>query len=153
MASREHIEDMIEQAALTANVSMGRLWERMRDEFLTRWEQLQRQNLSESKIRSALLAFMASLSSKPIEDLARKSSTVAYNQGRAAEILTRFDQGQAEFVVRSEILDTATCEVCSRLDSQVFEINSADFHEFMPPAKCLGGDRGRGFDVAFAGGP
>ena len=48
---------------------------------------------------------------------------------------------------RSEILDIKTCAVCVNLDSMVVAVGSPDFNEFMPPAKCLGQDRCRGFYV------
>jgi hypothetical protein len=53
--------------------------------------------------------------------------------------------------LRSEILDSNTCEACANLDSAVFEVGTPDFHTYMPPAQCLGGDRCRGFYVAISG--
>ncbi len=78
----------------------------------------------------------------------RTSSTVAYNQGRGAEIATAGLDGRAQFVVRSEVLDTRTCRSCANLDGTVVPINSPEYAQFMPPAMCEGGDRCRGFYIA-----
>ena len=151
MPLERHIEAFAEEVNILATLDVGTMWDRMLGEFLGEWGRLERQGLSEEEMEREMRAFMDGLSDKPVTDLARKSSSVAYNQGRAAEILTAGVEGRTEFVVRSEILDTATCEVCARLDGSVFEVDSPDFHEFLPPAKCLGGDRCRGFYVAVAG--
>ena len=71
MASELHLERMIEQSALTAEINLGLLWDRMRNEFLVRWEDLQRQGLSEKEIALELRSFMDGLSAKPVEQLAR----------------------------------------------------------------------------------
>jgi hypothetical protein len=90
---------------------------------------------------------MGKLSDKPMENLARTSSTVAYNQGRQGSLLGAMEAETAQFVVRSEVLDQNTCVECAAIDGAIFEIGTSDFQEFMPPAKCLGGDRCRGFYI------
>lgn len=151
MASEEHMKRLVERADIVAGVNVGALWDRMRGEYLAKWEQLNRQGLSIDEIDVELRAFMAKLSDKPLADLARKSAAVAYNQGRAAEILTAFDEGDVQFAVRSEYLDKETCPPCVDLDGETFDVGTPEFEEFMPPAKCDGGDRCRGFYITFGG--
>lgn len=130
-----------------ATMDVGKMWDRLRGEFLGEWERLQRQGLPDDEIARALDAFMSNLSDTPEKDLARQSSTVAHNQGRGASMVG----AAAEFAVRSEVLDTNTCRTCDSLDGMVVEVGTAEFHEFMPPAKCEGGDRCRGFYIAMQG--
>ena len=150
MALRRHVEAFRQETRVLASLSVGQLWDRLLNEFLQRKAELDRQGLPTAEVEREMAAFLDGLSDRPIEDLARTTSGVAYNEGREAELLTANEQGKASFVVRSEILDRNTCEPCSRLDGSVFEIGSADFHKFQPPAECLGRDRCRGFYVPIA---
>ena len=151
MPLERHINAFEDQAEVLATMDVGSMWDRLLGEFLDAFVRFDREGLEGDDLDRELGAFMDGLSEKPVEDLARKSSSVAYNQGRAAEILSAAAGRGVEFVVRSEILDQATCEVCRNLDSMVVEVDSPEFTEFMPPSKCLGGDRCRGFYVAIAG--
>ncbi len=151
MPLERHTTALASQVEVVATMDIGVMWDRYLGEFLGKWTQLERQGVTEAAMEAEMLSFMEGLSDKPVVDLGRQSSSVVYNQGRAAEQLSAFASGAAEFVVRSEILDSATCEVCANLDSSVWEIDSPDYHEYMPPAKCLGGDRCRGFYVTVAG--
>jgi len=150
MPLERHVEAFNDQAKVLATVDVGSMWDRMRGEFLDEWARLDRQGLSAAEMDKELLAFMDGLSVKPQEHLARTSSGVAYNQGRSAEILSANVAGKTEFVVRSEVLDANTCEVCANLDGGIYEVDSPAYHEFLPPSKCLGGDNCRGFYVAVA---
>ena len=152
MASEEHMKTLVERSTLVAGINVGQLWDRMRDEYLAEWERLNRQGLSIDEIDKELRVFMAKLSDKPLEDLARKSAAVAYNQGRAAAILTALDDGEVQFAVRSEYLDENTCPPCADLDGLTVDVGTPEFEEFMPPAKCDGGDRCRGYYITFYGG-
>jgi hypothetical protein len=145
---RVHVEAFEDRMATLATMTVGKLWDRLLGEFLAEWERLDRMGLAADVMERELLAFMEALSVKPLEDLARTSSTVAYNQGRGAEMLTAAMDGRSEFVVRSEVLDTRTCRTCATLDGTVVPINSPEFNQFMPPAMCEGGDRCRGFYIA-----
>jgi hypothetical protein len=116
----------------------------MLGEFLGRWVQLDRQGISDAEMEAELQAFMDGLSTKFEDDLARKASSVAYNQGRAAEVLS---SNQVDFVIRSEVLDANTCQTCAGLDGAIVEVASDDFQALMPPALCEGGDRCRGFYI------
>ncbi len=145
-----HIVAFEEQVNVLATLDVGEMWDRMLGEFLGEWGRLDRQGLDSTAMEAEMRSFMDGLSNKPEQRLARTSSGVAYNQGRSAEILSAGVEGLTEFVVRSEILDRNTCAVCARLDGSVFEVGSADYHTFLPPAQCLGGDLCRGFYVAVA---
>lgn len=52
-----------------------------------------------------------------------------------------------EFALRSEQLDKATCDACTRLHGSIAEVGSADFYDLMPPSGCYGGGRCRGMFV------
>lgn len=132
-----------DQAEVVAAMDVGIIWDRLKGEFLNEYVRLERQGLSPDQIDRALRAFMDGLSEKPLEDLARKSTNVVYNQGRAAEIRSQ----PVEMVVRSEILDENTCSECAALDGMIVAVDDPDFDRLMPPAFCLGGDRCRGFYI------
>lgn len=151
MAVRRHIQAFEGEVETLAGVDLDSMWARLLNEFLNEFARIERQGLSALDMDRELTAFMEGLSEKPVDDLARKSSSVAYNQGRNAEILTAREDGRAQFVIRSEILDDRTCAACAQLDGSIFEIGQPGYLEFMPPAKCLGGDRCRGFYVAVSG--
>jgi hypothetical protein len=141
-----------EQVEVLATMDVGAMWDRYLGEFLGEWERLNRLGLPEAEVERSMQAFMDELSSKPLDDLARQSSSVSYNAGRSDEILRTFNEGEATFVVRSEILDNNTCPTCADLDGAVIEIGTPEYDLFLPPAHCDGGDRCRGFYVMIAGG-
>lgn len=72
------------------------------------------------------------------------------NLGRSAGALT--DRRPPEFALRSEQLDKATCDPCSRLHGQIAVVGSNDYWALLPPSGCLGGGRCRGLMV-FGDGP
>jgi len=148
VALEVHTAAFADEIQTLATLDIGQMWDRHLGEFLGEWTRVNRQNLPAAETEKHLLSFMEGLSDKPTEDLARKSSTVAYNQGRNAEIKTLHTEGAVEFVVRSEILDQATCSECAKWDGAIFEVDTPSFYQYAPPAQCLGGDRCRGFYVA-----
>ena len=150
--TRQHLAALDGQIDTLATMDVGALWDRILGEFLGEYSRLQRQQLPADELSRGMEAFMEDLSNRDVEDLARQSSSVAYNQGRGAAILGEHASGAVEFVVRSEVLDNNTCEACVQLDGMIVEVGDPAFHEWMPPAKCLGGDRCRGFYIAMAGG-
>jgi len=152
MPLERHVVAFEEAVEVTASLDVGAMWDRMLGEFLGEWTRLDRQNLSAAELSAEMEVFMGNLSGKPEEALARQSSGVSYNQGRAAEIQTASTEAGVEAVVRSEILDNNTCTTCSQLDGIVIEVGSPDFDRYMPPAFCDGGDNCRGFYVAIGPG-
>lgn len=135
---------------IVAQVTLGEMWQRLLGEGLTEWARLEREGLGAEEIERRLRSHLEQLSEKPLEDLSRRASAVAYNQGRAAEIESQADRGRVRYVVRSEILDGSTCEVCAGLDGVIVEVNSSEYDQLMPPARCLGDERCRGFYVPVA---
>lgn len=150
MPVARHVAAFEERAEILATMDLGTMWDRYLGEFLAQWDRLDRQGLSGEAMEREMMAFLEDLSEKPLEDLARQTSGVAYNQGRDAEILSAAQSGQVEFVVRSEVLDNRTCQACQMYDGAIFDVGTPEYREFMPPAKCFGGDRCRGFYVPFS---
>lgn len=137
-------------AETTVQMMFDDLWERMLGAFLREWTRLDNQNLDDVAMERELEAFLQDLSEKPYQDMARESSAIAYNFGRDAGLRTAAMAGLANYAVRSEILDGNTCEKCRVLDGYVAEIGTPQYDEFLPPAKCLGRGRCRGFYVALS---
>jgi len=137
-----------EQAEVVAGMDVGAMWDRLRGEFLDEYARLQRQGLTGAELDAALDGFMGGLSEKPLTGLARKSSSVAYNQGRTAEIVSQ----PVQFVVYSSILEAGTtCDPCWTLDSEVFEVGTPEFNQNQPGAQCDGGDNCRCFYIPVRG--
>lgn len=129
-----------DQAEVLGSIDVGTMWDRLRGEFLDEYVRLERQGLSGEELERALDAFMGELSERPLDDIARRSSGVIYNQGRAAEQLS---QEAVQFVVYSSVLDPSTCEPCRHLDGEVFEVGTPDYFNNQPGAQCDGSTRCR----------
>lgn len=151
MPLEQHIEAFEENISTVATMDVGVMWDRMKGEFLAEWARLDRTNISTDELERRMMAFLDDLSERPLQDLARTSSGVAYNQGRNVEILDAGERGEATYAVRSEVLDTNTCRNCQVLDGGVFEIGTPEYEQYMPPAECEGGDRCRGFYIVIRG--
>jgi hypothetical protein len=136
-----------DEVELVATLDLGAMWNRLMNEFLAEWDRQRRAGLEGDALDRQLQEFMDALSDKPVAAMARESATVAYNEGRDVALRVAKDRGLVEYVVRSEVLDQATCENCAALDGTVFEVGSDEYEMFQPPARCLGGDRCRGFFV------
>lgn len=152
MALERYTRGFEDEVEVLAQMSIGRMWDRMLGEFLDRWSQLQRLGLDADEMERELRAHLDGLSPKFEQDVARQSSGVAYNQGRSAQILTEQAEGRVQVVVRSEVLDENTCAPCASLDGAITEVGTPDYHALMPPSQCQGGDRCRGFYVPIRGG-
>lgn len=155
MAIEKLVRAFEERAEIIAKVSMGALWDQILGEALDEWERLDRQfppgtRNRTQQIEQRIEAFLEDLSDRLVTRQARQGAGAAYNEGRRAAIDSAAQEGRAQFVVRSEILDSNTCEVCQQLDGSVFEIGTPDYFRFFPPAGCLGGDQCRGFYVPVA---
>ncbi len=134
-----------------ATVDVGSLWDRLRGEFLDEYARQQRAGLSGDALDNHMQEFMDSLSTKWEADVANQGAGVAYNQGRGLAAQQANAEGRAQYAVRSEVLDDKTCASCATLDGSVVEIGSADYQALMPPSRCEGGDRCRGFYVLVSG--
>jgi hypothetical protein len=135
-----------------AAIDVGSLVGRLESEIIGEYDRLFRQGLPPGEAALEMQKFLDSLSDRPIGDLARGSTTVAFNTGRATETTAMSDQ--IAYVVRTEILDGNTCDMCQSLDYSVsgveYEVDSDLYYEDMPPAKCDGRDRCRGFYLVVA---
>jgi len=152
MPLERHIAAFGEEVEVLATLDVGNMWDRLLGEFLNHWLPLDQAGVSETEMAAEMKSFMDGLSTKPEEDVARQSAGVAYNQGRSAEILSAAEDRGVEWVVRSEILDENTCEMCALLDGKDAQVGSADYKDLMPPRYCEGGRRCRGFYVAIGPG-
>lgn len=133
-----------------AEFTISWVWNWLIGLAIEEYMRLERERLNDEDLLRRLENFLDGLSEKSLLPRARGASTVAYNQGRAAAIVTAKDARIADFAVRSEILDDRVCDVCRQLDGKIVEIGTDEFWQYMPPAKCLGGENCRGFYVAVA---
>jgi hypothetical protein len=140
-----------EEAITTqATIDVGSLWDRLRGEFLDEYARQARAGLSGDSLDNHMQEFMDSLSTNWERDMANQSAGVAYNQGRGLTAQQAKTEGRALYAVRSEVLDQKTCASCATLDGTVVEIGTAEYQALMPPARCEGGDRCRGFFVVIS---
>lgn len=72
------------------------------------------------------------------------------NMGRTAGAMAM--PQPPEFAMRSEQLDKATCDPCTRLHGEIAQLGSSEYFSLLPPADCLGGGRCRGLMI-FGDGP
>lgn len=143
----QFIEDFEDEVRVLAEISIDKIWERLIREGTDEYLRLYRQGFEGQELWDRFSSFMDGLSEKPVDDLARMDSTVAYNQGRDLALITGKQAGLVDIAVRSEVLDDRTCQYCQALDGTTYEIGSDDYYRYMPPAECEGGERCRGFYV------
>lgn len=141
--------DMVET---TASLNVQNLWNRILDAGLNEFSRLDRQGLDAGELERQMTGFLEGLSPAIEEGEARRGAGVAYNSGRGVELEMADARGAIDSVVRSEVLDSATCDTCRSLDGEVYEVGSPDYTEFMPPNQCEGGDQCRGFYVPLGNG-
>lgn len=139
--------ELDEKAEVLAELNLGSLWDRMMAEALDTYAAASRRGLSVDQIAAEIEDALQSLSEKMEEGLARGDAGVAYNEGRATEGRAMTLSGEAKYAVRTEVLDTRTCDACREWDGFVVEIDSPDYEAAMPPAYCEGGDNCRGFYI------
>lgn len=144
------ISDVAEQSTVSASVSVDEIWSRLVSEGIGEWERLRRQGLRGDALWQQLESFLDDLSDGPIKTAAREVSTVAYSAGRDLGARTALMEDKADWVVRVEVLDNAICENCLRLHALKIRIGSDQYFRLMPPARCLGRDRCRGFYFVLA---
>lgn len=73
--------------------------------------------------------------------VARYSVTTPLNEGRdqaASEL-----KDEIAYAERSALLDKETCDPCSSLDGEQYELDSAEYDDNEPPSHCDGGDNCR----------
>lgn len=136
-----------EEVDIVSTFDVSSLWAKMVDEYLAEVMEFSRTEPTPDELANHMQEYMDALSDKPIDQLATESTTVAYNEGRSAAILTGAELGEFKYVIRSEILDSNTCDWCESIDNEVFEIDTDEYYANMPPADCEGGARCRGIYV------
>lgn len=126
-----------------ADIDLSEFYERLRAETLTQVADLSQQGYRGQDLADRVIASLNNLSDRPTEEAARGAATEAFSLGRNIEIQKQAD-GIAE-VVRTEILDDNTCDPCRLLDGAVYQINTPEYFQDMPPNHCDGRDLCRGF--------
>jgi len=144
------IEELAEESRVISEINIDALWSRMLDASIIEYQRLTTSGLEGEELWTQLEGFLDDLSTKPLDAVGRKMSTVSYNQGRDIAIQQAAAKGDAAYAVRSELMDTSTCSVCATLDGTIVEIGSSAYDALMPPARCLGGDQCRGFYVVIS---
>jgi len=135
-------------AELRIGLNVRKLVDSMVTEFSTELIRLAEQGATGAAMEQGLVGFMDGLSLRSRKPQGRELSSVAMNWGRNAEIQARRDA--IRFVIRSEVLDKATCGPCAVLDGTKYKVNTEEYFANMPPASCAGAEMCRGFYVVVA---
>lgn len=93
----------------------------------------------------------ASEASKAMHNAVLNTVGMSLNLGRTQGAMTA-PGGPPTYALRSEQLDKATCDACSRLHGEIAQVNSDAYYALLPPTACYGGGRCRGVMV-FGDGP
>lgn len=126
-----------------ADIDLDAVYQRLLNETRRLLTDFQQQGLSGSQLADAVLDGLQSLSPGPVESIGRSASTEAFNLGR--NVAAQKSADQIGRVIRTEILDTATCDPCRDLDGFQTTVNGPGYFENMPPNKCDGRELCRGF--------
>ena len=129
---------------------------RVEREALRLISDLSQQGLEGEALADAVSQGLGDLSDAPLRKTARGAVSEGFNLGRNLEAQERIEEIQE--VVRVEVLDRDTCTEkrhgdgvarCFELDfsksGTVYQVNSPEYFEFMPPNKCDGRIFCRGF--------
>jgi len=110
-------------------------------------KQFSQQGLEGQALADAVSEGLRQLSDAPITKASRGATSEAFNLGR--NLVAQEKEEEIKEVVRTEILDGSTCPPCRRLDfsnsKTVYQVNTPEYCEFMPPNKCDGRELCRGF--------
>lgn len=100
---------------------------------------LKRAGWEVDEIEDALKIHLGELSEGDIARLANMAINEAFSLGRTAAATANKDIiGSATY---SALMDGATCDVCEKLDEKVFELDSDEYEENLPPnVNCKGQD-------------
>jgi hypothetical protein len=141
------ITQLAGEARISSEIVIDELWARMQDEAIRAFNAAIRNGLDEAEALKAMEAALHALSTAKTDLVARQLAEVAYNAGRDVAAKEASVQGESQWVVRSELLDTRTCRTCWNLDGVYLKIGSVEYEQYSPPAKCEGGDSCRGIRV------
>jgi len=135
----------IERIAIQAGTDAQSVADRLLAGIMQAIEDGTAQGLSPDDLADLLEGRMPTFMGPQYRNAADMSDTLAFNEGQASELERR--TSDVDFVLRSEILDDATCTTCKRLDGMKLKVGTQRFYANLPPAKCEGGRRCRGFLV------
>lgn len=126
-----------------AEIDLDAVYQRLLNETRRLLADFQQAGLEGTALADAVENGLRSLSDSPVDQMSRGASTEAFNLGRnlAAQKATE----QIGEVVRTEVLDSSTCDLCAELDGFTTTVNGPGYFENMPPNHCDGRDLCRGF--------
>lgn len=138
------------QAEVQVEMDVTNLVARLQSEVVGQFNQLGAAGLTQPEIARKVNDYLASLSDRQIEDMARQSTSLTFNAGRNVAIMELAEELEPEAVrVEVDPTDPNTCDPCQGLNGKRFRIGSAEYLENQPPQKCDGRLRCRGFMVVF----
>lgn len=126
---------------VAVEIDVSEIAGRLEREALRLINDLSQQGLTGNDLARAVADGLRAMSDAPVERKGREAVGEAFNLGRNLE----FQRQNVARVVRTEILDAATCGPCHELDGREFDVNTPDYFEFFPPNKCDGREQCRGF--------
>jgi hypothetical protein len=135
------------EGLLGVEIAVDELWARLLDAAINEYMRLSRTGIPEAEVIKQVEALLQGLSSKPELLVGKQMSNVAYNQGRDVAIKIAGAAGEARYAIRSEVLDSNSCDVCPGLDGIMVLIGTPEYEQLLPPSLCEGGDGCRGFYV------
>jgi len=142
------IAEVAADVGITSATVIDQIWLKLVSETVGQLESLRGLELPD--LWDAVETHLFDLSGSPLERVSRKGSSVGYNAGRDLFAKLMVIEDRASHGIRVEILDTASCGVCPGLDGQIMQIGSSEWEEYLPPSKCLGAGRCRGFVTVIA---
>jgi len=135
------------EARVASQIAVDEIWARLLDEAIREYNAAIRSGMTEAEALKQVEQALHGLSPSKQDLAARQVAEVAYNQGRDVAAKEAAVAGEAQWVVRSEVLDQRTCATCASLDGVYLKIGTREYEQYLPPARCEGGDNCRGFAV------
>ncbi len=130
---------------VAVQIDVSRMATRLETEALRLITDLSQRGLTGDELARAVMDGLLALSDSPTEDAGSKAVNEANSLGRNLEADHQVEL--IDIVVRTAILDEATCKVCIRLDFPTSRIEyvfgSPEYFEDMPPNHCEGQERCR----------
>ncbi len=141
----EKVGDALKSISPTVKNAVSSFSSKIRDEWaLAVLTMFKAGDVSTTFIRERMNRVSSNLFNKTIKQIANES----FGLGRNSELVKQ--QKNFDHMVRSEILDEATCDPCIDVDGTEFTVNSPEFSQFSrgPYDLCNGSDQCRGINVA-----
>jgi hypothetical protein len=125
------------------DIDLSDIYTRLQNRATELLTDAQQRGLDGEALADYVVGGVRDLSTAPIERAGRSATSEAYNLGR--NLAAQQNEAAIGRVVRTEILDDATCDPCIELDGFTTEINSPAYFVNMPPNHCEGREMCRGF--------